>query len=270
MYPTDELIAVTARHSVRLAAEYMTLVHRPAARDFVVRTIAKREANGMPLMSADIVVAGKETREQFPEAAKYPLHFRKTYYPGRLHGEPKIEFDRQADAAALIGVPAPIGFTSESFRACLLPGTPFHRLTPFAVDPEERAIERARALPLVAAAGLFRLAEDAFRCLVTLHEGGLAHGDAELHNIVVCPSPLEALLIDFEAAVRRDTVTSERWETTCAEDFRPLLREAILLECALGQQPGPLAEAAWKRAGALFKNPAQFQREIDQKTTRPP
>ena len=35
-----------------------------------------------------IVIAGQETRSEFPLAATYPLHFRKTYFPGRLHGDP--------------------------------------------------------------------------------------------------------------------------------------------------------------------------------------
>src|SRR5687767_10001851 len=96
------LIKVSARHAVRLAHEYSHLIERAPARDYVVRTIARREAGGLPLMSADLVIAGKEAREQFPLAATYPLHFRKTYFPGRLHGDPQVEYQRHLRAAQLI------------------------------------------------------------------------------------------------------------------------------------------------------------------------
>src|SRR5689334_4558730 len=115
----NELVAVSPRHSVRLELEYLTMVRTAPRRDFVVRTITHREANGMQLMSADIVIAGAATREKFPAANEYPLHFRKTYYPGRLHGDPKHEFDMHAAASSVIGIPAPIGYTHEEFRSCL-------------------------------------------------------------------------------------------------------------------------------------------------------
>jgi hypothetical protein len=265
----DELIEVSPRHTVRLAHEYLHLVKKAPRRDFVIRTISRREANGMPLMSADIVIAGEEAREQFPVAARYPLHFRKTYYPGRLHGDPKEEFERQAEASRLVGLPPPIGYTNETFRSCLLPGTPYNRLSPFGVEPEDANLSRARELPLAAAAGLWRLLEEAFTKLGALHAGGVAHGDAELHNFIVCPSPLEILMVDFEAAVTRSGVGDPAFEREVHKDFAPLLREAIFLECSLGQQPGALAEMAEARLGESFKHPERFQREIDRKTTQP-
>jgi len=109
----DFKIAVSPRHSVRLAREYEAVIHKPPARDFVVRTLVRREANGMPLMSAEIVIAGASTRDEFPLAASYPLHFRKTYFPARLHGDPKQEFDCQAMASRQW----PAAAASESSRA---------------------------------------------------------------------------------------------------------------------------------------------------------
>jgi hypothetical protein len=259
---TDELVAVSPRHSVRLSQDYAVMVRRAPGRDLVVRTIARRDANGMPLMSADIVIAGHETREKFPAARTYPLHFRKTYYPARLHGDPREEFERQREAAALIGVPEPIGCTYDTFRTCLLPGTPFARLSPFDVEPEESNITRARALPLASAVGLWRMLESAFTQMQALHAGGLAHGDAELHNFIVCPSPLEIVMIDFEASVRRDALAPHAWEAICIKDFAPMLREAVLLQCALGPQPGALAQLALERIDRSFKDPDRFRREI--------
>jgi hypothetical protein len=264
-----ELIAVSPRHAVRLAEELLALVHRAPARDFVVKTIAKRQANGLPLMQADIVIAGQETRQRFPAAAQYPMHFRKTYFPARLHGDPKDEFDRQTEASKILGIPAPIGFEAEVFRACLLPGTPFDRLSPLGVEPEERAIAHARELPLATAAGLLRLAEEAFASLVALHEKGLAHGDAQLHNFMVCPSPLEILLVDFEASVLQTTATAEAWQKVTADDFTPLLRECGLLQCCLGLQPGPLADMAMKNLATIFAHPDHVRREIDRRAPRP-
>jgi hypothetical protein len=269
MHSENELIAVSPRHSVRLASEYIDLIERPPSRDFVVRTILQRKANGLMLMSAEIVIAGGETRDAFPKARSYPLHFRKTYYPARLHGDPHEEFDRQTEAAALIDIPEPIAFTSDTLRTCLLPGVPYARLSPLDVAPEEAQVRRARELDVATAAGLLRFVETAFASLEALHAGGLAHGDAELHNLVVCLSPLEALLVDFEASVRRETTPENAWEGLVAKDLAPALREAALLQCCLGPQPTRLGELARARLDVLFCNPAPVRREIGERATRP-
>lgn len=258
----DRLIAVSPRHSVLLAREYMPLVEKPPSRDFVVRTVAKREAGSLPLMTADIVIAGYETRSQYPLAATYPLHFRKTYYPGRLHGDPKDEFENLQRASELIGLPPPIGHAPREFRSCLIPGKPYDRVSPFGVEPEESNLGVAQKLPLASAAGLWRLLEEGYERLTQLHAAGLAHGDAELHNFIVCPSPLELLLIDFESAVMRDSLADDAWTQRCVLDLQPLLREAIFLQCTLGPQAGPLAERSAADINQLFRAPERFKREI--------
>jgi hypothetical protein len=263
-----ELIAVSPRHSVRLALEYLTLIQKPPRRDFVVRTLVSREANGMQLMSADIVIAGEETRERFAAAKEYPLHFRKQYFPGRLRGDPKHEYDLHAAAAKVLAIPEPIGFSNDEFRSCLLPGAPYDRLSPFTAASEEANIKKARDLHLAQAAGLWRLIEEAFRHLTKLHENGLAHGDAELHNLIVCSSPLEVVLIDFEAAVSREA-DEPAWKTAVSTDMEPLFREVVFLQCALGQQPGPMAQTARERMDKLLKQADRFRQEIDRRTTQP-
>lgn len=259
----EVLVAVSPRHSVRLAREYHTLLERAPSKDFVVRTIMKREAQGMPLVSAEVVIASWETRKAFPLAMQYPLHFRKTYYPGRLHGDPKEEHDRQKEASDVLGLPPPIGYTDDSFRSCFLPGTPYSRLTPFSPDAEDANIQKARKLELAPAAGLWSLLSSAFDSLRKLHDVDVCHGDAELHNFIVCPSPLEILVIDFEAAVRRDRIGDAEFEKRLEVDFDPLLREAIFLMCNLGPQEGRMAELARDRLIKLFKNPDRFRKEID-------
>jgi hypothetical protein len=261
------IVAVSPRHSVRLASEYMHLVERAPLRDFVVRTVAKKEANNMLLMTGDIVIASGEVRDRFPAARTYPMHFRKTYYPARLHGDPRLEFERQNEAAALIGLPAAIGHSPDEFRACFLPGTPYSRLSPFDVEPDTSKVRHAEALSLVGAAGLFRLLEEAFNRLAALHAGGLVHGDTELHNFIVCSSPLETIPIDFESALKRDDANGELWEKARMRDLDPVLREALLLECRLGRQPGPMSDLAETRVKSLFADPDAIRRAIDRRGT---
>ncbi len=256
-----ELIKVSPRHSVRLAQEYAPLIRRAPQRDFVVRTLAHREANGLPLMTAELVIAGRETRESFPLAHTYPLHFRKTYFPGRFHAEPEVEFQRHTRATTLIDLPPAIGWSTRTFRSCFLPGKPYNRLSPFGVEPEESNLSLARELGLAAAAGLWRIIEEAFAQLQKLHAGGLAHGDLELHNLIVSPAPLEPLLIDFGNSVERSEA-DVLWQTRCDKDFTQLLREAIFLQCALGRQPGGLADLAWEQMEQLLKAPERFRREM--------
>jgi hypothetical protein len=249
---------------VRLAREYVGLVERPPPSDFVVRTITRREANGLPLMSAEIVIASRDARERFPLAATYPLHFRKTYSAARLHGDTELEFENQTFASRVTPVPPPIGFSADSFRSCLVPGRPYQRLSPFGRTPEESNMRIASEVPLATAAGLWHLAEEALQHLTRLHAEGIAHGDAELHNFVVCPSPLELVIIDFEAAVRKDALEPAKWSARCEADLVPLLREAIYLQCTLGRQDGPLADLAWEALPRLFKAPDRFRRAIDE------
>jgi len=256
-------IAVSPRHHVVLAAELLSLIDRPPQRDFVVRTLVNREANGLPLMTAEMVVAGEETRRLFPAAATYPLHFRKTYFPGRLHGDPQDEFDNHLRASQLTTIPPPIGHSPSMFRACLIPGQPYSRLSPFGAEPPESNIPKAQRLPLATAAGLWRLAEENLVQLLALHEGGLAHGDAELHNCIVSPAPLESVLIDFEAGVLRSSLTTEAWDRRRDLDLEPLLKEAIYLQCALGRQPSSLGVRSWNRLDVLFRAADSFRRAIE-------
>jgi len=256
-------IAVSPRHTVLLAMELYPLVTKPQWQDFVVRTRARREANGMPLMAAELVIAGAETRKNHPLAATYPLHFRKTYFPGRLHGDPQVEYEQHLLASKLSSTPPPIGFTADTFRSCLVPGQAYTRLTPFGGEPPENNIVKAQQLPLATAAGLWRLAEESLAQLLLLQAGGLSHGDAELHNIIVCPAPLEPILIDFEAAPLRETMAGADWEARCQLDLEPLLREAVYLQCLLGRQPSRLGELSWSRLDRLFRSPDRFQRAIE-------
>jgi hypothetical protein len=256
-------IAVSPRHSVLLASELDLLIERPPRQDFVVRTLARREANGLPLMSADLVIASGDARRAFPAAATYPLHFRKTYFPGRLHGDPAVEFEHHRRASELCSTPPPIGHSANELRSCLIPGQPYSRLTPFGGEPPENNIAKAQKVPLATAAGLWRLAEETHAQLLALHDGGMVHGDAELHNCIVCPAPLEAILIDFESASLRGTLDDATWEQRRRADLTPWLREAIYLQCALGRQPSRLGEAAWALMPTLFKSAESFRRAIE-------
>jgi hypothetical protein len=259
-------VAVSPRHRVSVDEDYVDMIARAPREDFVVRVLTKRTAAEQPLMTGEVVIAGSWARETFPLAARYPLHFRKTYYPGRLHGDTAAEFAQHSLASTLVELPAPIGHTRSTYRSCLLPGTPLDRVSELGSEPEESNIAVARRLPLAAAAGLWRLIEMAFALLTRLHAGGLSHGDAHLHNLIVCPSPLEVLPVDFEAAVARDAVTPEVWAARCDADLEHLLRLAIYVQCALGRQQGALASDANRRLEALVASPDAFLRAIDERT----
>ncbi len=258
----DGIISVSPRHTIKLAQAYHHLLDRPPGNDFVVRTLLHRKVGDTPLMSAELVIAGKETLEKFPRAREFPLHFRKTYFPASFHGDPQVEFDKQTRAASLIACPEPIGWSPLSFRSCFLPGRPFSKISPFGLEPDENNIQVARELPIATAAGLWSLLEQAFQLMKTLHSGGFLHGDAELHNLIVCSSPLEVLLIDFENAKERDSLTPLQWEAAQAADLKMILREAVFLQCALGQQTTEMGSLAWKNMDSIMNSPNRFRREI--------
>jgi hypothetical protein len=255
-------VALSDRHVVTVDDDYFALVRRAPEEDFVVRELARAMSSVTPLMVGEMVIAGRATRARHPEAAKYPLHFRKTYFPGRIRGDSEIEFKRHELASAILGLPAPIGYTRGVFRSCLFPGRPWAQLLPFGTAPEESNLRHAERLGLQAAAGLWLLAEQVFSTLIRLHEGGLAHGDAQPQNFVVCPAPLEVLPIDFDMSVLRDGVPDEEWERRCAADLEPLLRTAVFLQCALGAQPGRLGALSLARIDTLLERPAPFRAAI--------
>ena len=259
----ERFVPVSPRHSVLLSREYLTFIDTPPQRDYVVRTVAKRQVGEMTLMSGDLVIASAETRNAFPLAAKYPLHFRKSYFPGQMHGDTKDEFENHSRASVLIDIPPPIGHTPNTFRSCLLPGHPYTRLSNFSAEPPTANIALAEKLALATAAGLWRLCEEALDKHLTLQAGGLAHGDAELHNLIVCPTPLEVVLIDFEGSVDQRSLSEAAWLTRCAKDLEPLLREALYLQCSLGRQVGKLAELSLERLAKLLDYPERFERAIE-------
>jgi len=243
--------------------DYLPMILRAPQQDFVVRTLARRMAGDTPLMSGELVIAGIATREAFPLAATYPLHFRKTYYPGRLRGDTQTEYERHLEASQIIGVPPPIGHAGGTFRSCLLPGRPFDQVQPFGSEPEDSNIRHADKLTLAAASGLWLLAERMFQCHTQLQAAGLTHGDAELHNFIVCSAPLDVLPIDFDMAVQKSAVSEEAWQHRCTQDLEPLLKVAVFLQCALGEQEGPLAKLSLARMDGLFRRSEPFRRAID-------
>jgi hypothetical protein len=259
-------VQVSPRHHVALSEDYLSMIDRAPREDFVVRTLAHKKVGPTTLMMGELVIAGAATRAQYELAQSYPLHFRKTYYPGGMHGDPRTEFQLHERASKVVPVPPPIGATRDTFRSCLLPGTPLSRLSSLGTEPDESNIKTATELSLAAAAGLWRLTEEALKLLTQLQASGITHGDAHLHNFIACPSPLEVLPIDFEIALLKETAEPEEWTRRCEADRVHLLKLAVFLQCALGQQHGALGVESMSKLGTLIQPASTFQRVIAEGT----
>jgi hypothetical protein len=256
------MVHLSEQHSIELAEEYRHLLKRPQQKDYVLHTIYVKTVNEMPLKQAELVIAGNETLESVPRARHYPVHFRKTYYPQSFFTDPRVEFDTTQKAADLLGMPEPVGYSRTVFRNSFIPGRTFDRVSPFGASPEDRNIAIGRDAPVAQLAGIWRLLEEIFAQITTLHENRFSHGDMQLHNILVCPSPLRAFLIDFEVSVADFDGPDEDWEKKVYTDLEEILREAIYVQTALGCQQGPLAERSLELLPRLFRNPKPFENRL--------
>jgi len=263
------MIHLSPHHQIELDPALMHMLERPPDRDYVIRRVSQKVVNGQPLIQGELVISGNETLEAYPLATKYPVHFRKTYYPTCFHQHPDQEYENHLAASRIIDVPPPIGSTRTTFRSCFLPGTPFDRLSPFGVEPPERNIQIAEEHPKASCIGLWYLLNSVYTQITALHENGFAHGDLFLHNIIISPAPIGAHLIDFEQAVHRDDeMTDEVWQEKIDADLSEILKTGIFLQCALGRQEGLLAEACLDALPKLFTASGQFKRSIERRTKR--
>ncbi len=256
------MVSLSQFHSIQLAEEYEHLLKKPQEKDYVLHTIFVKTVNEQPLKQADLVIAGNQTLKDVPLARDYPVHFRKTYYPQSFFADPKIEFETTARASELLQMPGPVGYSSNIFRNSYIPGKTYNRLTPFGATPEDRNIHIASDTPEAQLIGLWKLLEDVYQQIDLLHKQRFAHGDLQLQNILVCPSPLKAFLIDFEVAVMDFDGPDEEWEKKVFVDLEAILREAVYVQTALGRQTGGLAEKSMDYLGRLFRHPQVFERRL--------
>ena len=156
-------VRVSPFHEIEIAEGILPLLQRPSTRDFVIRNLSKKMANGQPLIQGELVVAGWETRERYPLAVEYPVHFRKTYYPTCFHQNPELEFLKHQKAAEILQLPPAIGWTMTTFRSCFIPGTSYQKLSPFGVEPPEQNIPLGEKVEDAVLFGLWEL-------LVKVHE----------------------------------------------------------------------------------------------------
>ncbi|MEM7146953.1 MAG: lipopolysaccharide kinase InaA family protein [Verrucomicrobiota bacterium] len=259
------MIPVSPQHQIDLAPQYLPLIENPPDHDQIIHTLMRKMANNQPLIQGDLVLAGADTREEYPRAKEFPVHFRKSYYPTCFHQHPDKEFEKHTIASQIIGIPAPIGTTRTTFRSCFIPGRPFPRLSPFGSEPPDSNIPVAQETEAAQLIALWKLLEELHSKTTKLHENGLAHGDLFLHNVIVALTPIEVCLIDFELAVKQSDVDDEKWPATCQADLAEMFREAIYIQCGLGPQAGPLAEASQTALPTLFEETAlpRFQRALD-------
>lgn len=269
-FPESGAIPVSPLHKIEIAEGLRHLIHSPQEKDFPLATIAtKTGPDGRDLVSSHLVIAGRKTRETFPLAKKYPVHFLKTYYPWTFHGDPKIEYDLTLAASEILGSPPPIGWDRSSFRASFLPGKSLSRLSPFTdVQPDARCLGIAAETPLATLIGLWSLAEDVYGQVTRLHQHGFFHRDLELHNIIVCTAPVRAFLIDFESSVQNFVGTEEEREELRFRDLAELYRLAVFLQSGLGRQETPLGTEAEAAIPRLFKDPSTFAARLDEADRR--
>ncbi|HWL52817.1 MAG TPA: lipopolysaccharide kinase InaA family protein [Chthoniobacteraceae bacterium] len=263
--PGTVRIPLSPFHFIEVPEELQPLLDQPQDKDFEIHSIDRKIGpDGRDLVHSKLVIAGSQTRESFPEADRFPIHFLKSYYPWSFHRDPKIEFENTLRAAEILGSPGPIGSDANSFRASFLPGKPLSRLSPFTdVEPAERCLSIAREADIGVLIGLWKLAEEVHAKIARLHEACFFHGDLELHNIIVCTAPVQVFLIDFENSEPDfDGDEAARGERAFT-DFSELYRLAIYLQSGLGRQEGALARASLDALPRLFRSSATFASRLD-------
>jgi len=248
-------IPLSEFHRIEVNEDFRYLLKQPREKDFTLRSIARKEGpDGRELVQMELVIAGRETRLAYPLAARYPIHFLKRYNPGSFHGDPKIEFENYQAAAVILDAPEPIGYDARSIRSPFFPGKPLSRLSPFTdVEPQERCLTIAQQTDPAVLIGLWKLTEEAYAQVLLLHAKNFFHRDLELHNLIVCTSPVRVFLIDFESAVRKFRGTKAEKQTLRDADLAEIFRLAIYLQSGLGRQEGALAEASLAALPQLFR-----------------
>lgn len=265
-HPTEKArIPLSPMHSIEIAEELRHLLDRPQENDFPVHSIAQKTGpDGRDLVSSYLVIAGWKTRREYPASEKYPIHFLKSYYPWSFHGDPRIEYENTVAASKILGTPAPIGYDKNSLRTAFIPGRPLSRLSPFTdVEPDESCLGIARQADTATLIGLWRLAEEVYTQVQKLHEHRFFHRDLELHNIIVCTAPVQALLIDFEGAEVEFQGTDEEFAERRFRDLYELLRLAVFLQSGLGRQEGKLAKESLEAIPRLFRASSTFAARLD-------
>ena len=259
-------VALSPLHRIEIADAVHYLIDRPQENDFPLHTIMRKSApDGRELLRAELVLAGRKTREEHNETWTTPIHFLKTYHPLSFHPDPALEFENARIAAEILGTPPPLGHGTHTLRLPFFPGKSLSRFSPFTdIEPAERCLGIARETPPATLIGLWRLAEAAFQQVERLHARRFLHGDMELHNIVVCTAPIGVFLIDFESATPAFTGPDDLWEKKRLADLKCLLELAVYLQAGLGHQRGPLAEAALAAIPQLFRSPDTFRARLEQ------
>lgn len=265
-YPTDNArIPLSPMHSIEIAEGLRHLLEQPQENDFPVHSIAQKTGpDGRDLVSSYLVIAGWKTRREYPASVRYPVHFLKSYYPWTFHGDPRIEYENTLAASRILGTPEPIGYDKNSLRTAFIPGRPLSRLSPFTdVEPDESCLGIARQTEPATLIGLWRLAEEVYAQVEKLHEHRYFHRDLELHNIIVCTAPVQALLIDFENSEPNFKGSDEEFEERRFRDLFELYRLAVFLQSGLGRQEGKLARESLEAIPRLFRASSTFSARLD-------
>jgi hypothetical protein len=85
----------------------------------------------------------------------------------------------------------------------------------------------------------------------------------ELHNVVICTSPIQTFMIDFESSESSFVGPEKSWNDLRLRDYYELLRLAVYLQCGLGRQKGALAQKSLENLSLLFDTSSTFAARLD-------
>lgn len=250
-----------------LQAAYGEFVATPPREDITLLSVYENlDASGSrPLVLGELVLAGRKTRLTVPETQRYPIHFKKTYFPG-ASGNPKDELKLTKQAADLLGgfSPKAIGADNFSIRTSIVPGVAWAAISPLCKGHNFVSGSRKESL----GQGLHLLREgkrtpallsywktlEAINTAIDRLHKKCVHGDLHRNNILMVPQKggFEPVIIDFETLQDLRGLDKEEASELKADDKQELWMECAALQLVIGKQPTKLGKEAWVKREELL------------------
>jgi hypothetical protein len=276
-------------HFKALKSHHAGIIQDPPFQDTLVSVIYRDMQEDRPAVTGALVIAGTQTRHNFPNTNKEPLHFVKIYHPG-ARTNTQTEYDRTAKVAAstkLSCFPTPLGAkcmhhspfgiddnqvlqiqpTDElnTYRSKVIPGVTLSVISPLPKGhylPDSISEEMLATSNKASSASLHKLwdgLEAAYADMKELHAAGCVHCDGHRHNLLFVNqgATLKPCFIDYETARFKEDMEEEEWKRRVDDDFDDLYREAIVLQhTQLGPQTSDLGINSRHQEAELFTHVA--------------